>query len=1404
MLNSYINPSEIRQQLTKTYQQLPSTQKKMVQLFSIIYAPISRSSFVLCLRSLEIRDDRNAYFTLTTLQPYYDKFTKLNLITQGQIDKSPQCNPLLAEIATRDAIKEGWFNDVVKTLKTQLTPKDKYTLYRGQNSAYFLQLFRIHLYLGDVDGMLDEYDRYYQYNGGHPSLSWSDVVLTIGNNPFDGEWLKNQPLKLYEEIISGIIFESENKLIPAGDAFQVFLDECLEGGKNQSDYLLMLLSQQLLLQGNWDILDNYLDRISSEHQQDKKLYLAWRYFVTGDNDKSIELYADAYKTYQKLSRKKKIYFNTVSGIFYIFALIKDSSSQNLQKAKEYVNIVANEDQSWLQDIYKYLRSLLDFLSGDLRQKQVILSRGILYYKDKGNTPLKTLISCLCHYWVDEKTAKTTLTKYVLPLFKDAQNSGYYWIAKEAYLLLNTLQPNKKLDIKPEVLKLSQDLGIPTLSGLIHAPEEWELTLKALMELQPHDTSATATIKEKRLAWFLQLGNYGLKIQPKEQSINKTGAWGKGRNIALKRLTKTPEEFDYITSQDMKVCQNIDGTPYYGGIEYEIRERAIVDLIGHPLVFWEDQPNIPIEIVKGEPELLVKRSSSNQITLQLNPSLETLRDVIFMKETPTRLKVIYIQSQHKRIQEIIGSKNKLTLPAKAESKILEAIGRISNLVTIHSDIGGEVENIPEVPSHAIPHIHLLPVAEGLRVALLCRPFGDEGIYYTPGNGGERVIAEIKGERLQTKRDLSLEKKLAQDVIKQCPTLILYSGEQGEWLIENPEECLELLLELQALDDQVIVEWPQGQKFKVTHQANFDSLRLQIRGQKDWFSVEGELQLDENSVLELQQLLELLDESPSRFIALSDGEFIALTHEFRQRLEELKAFSEKQGKGRRFHPLASLAMEEFIDELGQVKVDRNWENHRQKLKEMRDFEPQIPSTLQAELRDYQIDGFNWLARLSYWGVGACLADDMGLGKTLQALAVILTRANQGASLIIAPTSVCFNWESEAGKFAPTLNPIMFGTGDRQETLNQLQPFDLVICTYGLLQQEEVAEMLAQVQWQTIVLDEAQAIKNITTKRSQGAMKLQAEFKLITTGTPIENHLGELWNLFRFINPGLLGTMEKFNERFANAIERNKDKNARQQLKKLIQPFLLRRTKSQVLTELPPRTEITLAVELSKEEMAFYEALRRDAIAKLENNDAQAGAKHLQVLAEIMRLRRACCHPSLVKGDYGLKSTKLEAFGEIVTELLENRHKALVFSQFVDHLHIIREYLDRQNITYQYLDGSTPVKERQKRVNAFQSGEGDIFLISLKAGGTGLNLTAADYVIHMDPWWNPAVEDQASDRAHRIGQKRPVTIYRLVAKNTIEEKIVDLHSQKRDLADSLLEGSEVSGKISTDQLLGLISEV
>jgi SNF2 family DNA or RNA helicase len=319
----------------------------------------------------------------------------------------------------------------------------------------------------------------------------------------------------------------------------------------------------------------------------------------------------------------------------------------------------------------------------------------------------------------------------------------------------------------------------------------------------------------------------------------------------------------------------------------------------------------------------------------------------------------------------------------------------------------------------------------------------------------------------------------------------------------------------------------------------------------------------------------------------------------------------------------------------------------------------------------------------------------------------------------------------------------------------------------------------------------------------MALDGDFKIITTGTHVENHLGELWNIFNFINPGLLGSHDSFNERFAIPIEKNNSLERRKALQKLIKPFILRRRKNQVLDELPAKTEIVLNVEMSTEERSFYESVRQDALQRIESDAGDVQDKRFRILAELTRLRLACCHPKLVNPSIPLNSSKLELFGEIVEELIENKHKALVFSQFTKHLAIIEEYLISQNIKYQYLDGSTSGKQRQERIDDFQRGNGDIFLISLKAGGTGLNLTAADYVIHLDPWWNPAVEDQATDRAHRMGQQRPVTVYRFVTEDSVESKILKLHETKRDLADGLLEGSEGSGKMSAEQLMDLIRE-
>ncbi len=525
-----------------------------------------------------------------------------------------------------------------------------------------------------------------------------------------------------------------------------------------------------------------------------------------------------------------------------------------------------------------------------------------------------------------------------------------------------------------------------------------------------------------------------------------------------------------------------------------------------------------------------------------------------------------------------------------------------------------------------------------------------------------------------------------------------------------------------------------------------------------------------------------------------------------LTQLAAIAAASGKRKleavTLHPLAMLGLGSLFDQAGEVKGGRAWKAYRRRIADADLLDPELPSTFTATLRPYQRDGYRWLMRLASLGAGACLADDMGLGKTVQALAAIVQRAPEGPSLVVTPTSVAMNWEEEAGRFAPTLRPRLLRGSNRaarDATLADLGPFDLLIVSYGLLRAE--AKRLAEIPFQTAVLDEAQVIKNPDTLAARAAYGLRAAFRIATTGTPIENRLEELWSIFQFLDPGLLGTRREFVRTIAARIEVAKDPSARDALSRLIRPFVLRRTKTEVLRDLPQKTEVLLHIGLEPEEAALYEAARREAQATLGDTSDTSRQSAVRVLAALTRLRRAACHPRLLAPESTVPGSKLTAFSELLETLLANGHKALVFSQFVDHLGLIRELLDERGVAYQYLDGRTSEPKRRAAVHAFQSGEGDVFLISLRAGGFGLNLTAADFVIHMDPWWNPAVEDQASDRAHRIGQTRPVTVYRLVSKGTIEDRIVELHHSKRDLADSVLAGTDASASLSISELVALL---
>ncbi len=1254
---------------------------------------------------------------------------------------------------------------------------------------------RIGVYLGD-QSMVGTAQHFMGIHCSH-LLPKADPIAAICSNPFDSGWFQSQPHWIQIHAVRAAFTLALTHLEPDGEVLRYVLESNLLNrvSRSESAELLRALCARLLVGGRIDEAQKILQEAHEGFWGEG--LRGWVALLRGDAAEAVARYEVELKELRRLTGKKSAYFPELEGLFFPLAIIVLGDAEQLNRLSLLVNRAEYKAPhgSSLSTAYLCIKAILHVL-----KMEPDMARDCLTTIRGATDSLSVFFGALASYWLDGGLDQDRVDQ-LSRLFMGARRAGLDWLAMECAELLRLTEQDTPYRRKI-VKKIADETGMRSIIGSLRIEEPWKRSLRALIQsVEPTQGDKTPEALKRRLIWLVSAHEGKVDLQPLEQKRNARGEWTKGRPVALSRFQKGTG-LEPLSPHDQAIRDSLVRDYIYYGMEFRFeRDKLLPALIGHPLLFLERAPQIPVQVVRGEPEILVSQSGE-ALTISFTHHISESR-FLLVEETPTRFKVVEVTEDHRRIARILGERG-LQVPDSAREDVLTAIAGMSSLVTVHSSIEGASREVVEVEADAHPHVHLLPSGQGLRLQIYVRPFAGGGPYLKPGAGAENILAEIEGTRLQTKRRLSAEVQLADEVEARCSTLAgLAAIDRHHWVTDRPEDCLQLLLDLKTLQDEgkVAVEWPEGEKLRVTREASFRHLRMRIRGKVDWFEMTGELQLEDGLVVDMKRLIELVQSSDSRFVPLGEGQYLALSQEFHRRLKDLEALADRRAKELRVHPLATLALGDLTDRIEHLDADRQWKQRVESLRNADQVVPMVPSTLKATLRDYQVDGYRWMVRLASLGMGACLADDMGLGKTIQALGVMLNRAAQGPTLVVAPTSVCMNWMNEAVRFSPTLNMLPFGGPHREELVRKLGPHDVLVCSYGLLQLE--AEVLTSVEWTTIVLDEAQAIKNMATKRSQAAMSLKGGFKLITTGTPIENHLGEFYTLFNFINPGLLGSQKRFNERFAIPIERNNDREARKRLKKLVQPFILRRLKSQVLEELPPRTEVVLQVEMSPEEAAFYEALRRNALEQLEMDDSPAAQKHIRILAEIMKLRQAACNPRLVMPQSSISSSKLQVFGELVSELIENKHKALVFSQFVGHLGLIREHLDRQGIDYRYLDGSTPPKERQQQVEAFQGGQGDLFLISLKAGGLGLNLTAADYVIHMDPWWNPAVEDQASDRAHRIGQQHPVTVYRLVAQHTIEEKIVKLHRDKRDLASSLLDGSDISGKITAEELLQLIRE-
>lgn len=931
---------------------------------------------------------------------------------------------------------------------------------------------------------------------------------------------------------------------------------------------------------------------------------------------------------------------------------------------------------------------------------------------------------------------------------------------------------------------------PTLANIYHKAE-WESVLEDLIDEAEGTSSHNADEPDTRLMYLREKPDSNV-IQVREQIRLKNGTWGNGKRLSDARYRKG--EVECMNNADRRILARLNHSEHWE----LMLEDVIEEMVDESRLYVGRA--IPYELVKvdcDKPYLIVEREEDRFFVKSNVPVGNAKDDLVIIEDSPTHYSIINIpneiRSYYVKLLQL-GS-----LPLEAEPTLRSLLTKIGGKVELHSSLIEGGSTLPITDGQWNVGFKLIPKQGGnWEVEAFVRPLAGGRKTYRLAEGDDIIIDENKEGRVRVKRNMEQERQ-------NLELVRTFWHSEGYNLSEHemypPEFMLDLVQLIQDHPDTFYAEWPEGQGFKIrslTKGASSWSGVLKPRGQ--WFDIEGEVNIDEQTRISISELLELVGKSKGKFVKIGENEFLALSEKLRTQLKALDAIANRERGKIKISPFSAALMGDDIMH-GELKLEMDEQllAIRKRILDGSSYSPAVPQELNATLRPYQRDGFLWMARLNNWGAGALLADDMGLGKTVQTIAFLLLKKEEGPSLVVAPASVAPNWKTEIERFAPTLNvQILNFAANRTKVVMDAKAGDVIVTTYGILL--SIQEILTKKHWNVACLDEAHIIKNRGAKTSAAAMKIQADNRVMLTGTPVQNHLGELWNLFQFVNPGLLGNYEHFSQKFIIPIEGYQDREKQEQLERIVHPFMLRRTKQAVLKELPEKTEIYHTVELNRDEQAIYESIRMRAEKMLQEGGMEVD---MHVLAEITRLRQAACSAQLIEPKWTGESSKITSLVELLQGVIEGGNRALVFSQFVSFFDIVRKELDRLGIQYFYIDGSVPMKQRTEMVEAFQNGENSVFLISLKAGGLGLNLTGANYVFHLDPWWNPAIEQQATDRAYRIGQQQAVTVYHLVSKNTIEEKIIRLHQTKRELAENILAGTDASYKLTGKDLLEMVAQ-
>ena len=682
-------------------------------------------------------------------------------------------------------------------------------------------------------------------------------------------------------------------------------------------------------------------------------------------------------------------------------------------------------------------------------------------------------------------------------------------------------------------------------------------------------------------------------------------------------------------------------------------------------------------------------------------------------------------------------------------------------------------------------------------------------------GEKKYHVYGKERYSQKRNFTEEHRLAEiiqmyfNAFDQEKSLLVYSGDEGDIFTFLSQ----VIPKLQKYGDIYVTD--SMKKLSVVPSASF-----QVGVSVSSGLLEMSMASNQFNKEELAEIFSSYDRK-KKYHRLKNGAFITFNEEQKQVMsaisDVMKNYADKKNPDTIKMPLfRALYLDELLAEKESVELKKNRE-YRKLIGKMRSYENgdyEVPQSLEAVLREYQRDGFYWIKTLKENGFGGILADDMGLGKTLQILAFLLSEKEQGKvgdelrTLIVAPASLVYNWKKEVERFTPQLSVcVMAGTAHERKELikNQTSNVDVWITSYDLLKRD--IELYQDIVFANEIIDEAQYIKNQTTHAAKSVRLVNSSFRMALTGTPMENRLSELWSIFDYLMPGFLYGYTRFRSEIETPIVSDKDEDAMTRLRAMIHPFILRRLKKDVLKELPEKQEEIVTVALSGEQKKLYQAHSQRLKMFLEDqNDEDFAQNKLQILAELTKLRQLCCGPELLLENYKGENAKLETCIELITQAIAGGHKILLFSQFTSMLDLIGEELKKAKIDYYRIDGSVKKEARMEMVEQFQNPQNQVsvFCISLKAGGTGLNLTAADIVIHYDPWWNKAAQNQATDRAHRIGQKHAINVYQLIAEETIEQKICELQQVKEDLAEEVLSGESISStQFNKNEIMNLLEK-